>query len=285
MSSSITQQIINFGEKAWGVLSLFLPKPFMDWLGITVAKLLFAYSDRELAVAEAKLKKPIPPAPLRYRVWGDPDIGTFLWSSKHCRSDIDRELEKLGLSWDSFNNILDFGSGCGRTFISLPQEIEKKYVGVDTDSEAVSWCIRKYPQAQFQINPSNPPMDFADSSFDLIIAIAVFRHLDEQNQFNWLEELKRVVNPGGLVLISLHGEFCWQGFEADERAHLKKEGFLFKQLTDPYQRTIFADWYQATYHSKEYVMKHYAKYFEILDYVPRGIEDETDFVICRKNKV
>jgi ubiquinone/menaquinone biosynthesis C-methylase UbiE len=282
MSTSITQQVINFGEKAWGVLSLFLPQPFMNWLGITVAKLLFFYSDRTLADEEKKFKKPIPPAPLRYRVWGDPDIGTFLWSSEHCRRDIDRELDKLGVEWGSLTNILEFGSGCGRIFISLPQEVQSKYVGVDTDSEAVSWCVRKYPQAQFQINSPSPPMDFADNSFDLILAIAVFRHLDEKNQFSWLDELKRVTKPGGLVIISLHGEFCWQGFEAGEKAQLKKEGFLAKPLTDPYQRSVFPEWYQATYHNQEYVQKHYAKYFEIVDYVPRGIEDETDLVICRK---
>ncbi|MBF0382152.1 MAG: methyltransferase domain-containing protein [Magnetococcales bacterium] len=282
MANSITQQIINFGEKAWGVLSLVMPKPFMDWLGITVAKLLFTYTDCSLADEEKKLNKAIPPAPLRYRVWGDPDIGTFMWSSNHCRKDIDRELDKLGVNWDTFYNILDFGCGSGRIFISLPDTIEDKYIGVDTDSQAISWCTENYPQARFQINPANPPMDFADSSFDLILAIAVFRHLDEKNQFSWLQELQRVTKKGGLLFISLHGEFCWQDFAPVETEVLKTNGFLFKQLTDPYQRSIFPEWYQATYHNQEYVKKYYDKYFEIVDYIPRGIEDETDLVICRK---
>jgi SAM-dependent methyltransferase len=285
MSTSTTQRIINFGEKMWGVLSLVLPQFVMDWLGTSVAKMLFFYSDRSLGAETAKNRRPIPPAPLRYRVWGDPDISTFLWSGDHCRKDIDRALQQLGIDWNTSGQILDFGCGCGRIFSYLPEEIHTRYVGVDTDGEAIAWCNKNHPQVTFLVNDPAPTLYFPDATFDLILAIAVFRHLDEENQFLWLEELRRVVKPGGIVMISLHGRFCWQGFAESETKQLEEVGFLCKPLKDPYQRSIFPEWYQATYHHQDYIMKHYVKYFEIVEYITRGIENETDLVLCRKTNL
>ncbi|MBF0359020.1 MAG: methyltransferase domain-containing protein [Magnetococcales bacterium] len=247
-------------------------------------RLLFWHSD----LTATKPPKPsgleaVPPTPLRYRVWGEMDIDRFAWGGKHCKRDIDNALEKTGKAVSNYSNILDFGCGCGRVFMFMTNDLkDNNFFGTDIDKDAIDWCRKSFPAYDFKVNNHRPPLDYPSNFFDLVLSVAVFRHLNEADQFIWLQELQRVMEPGGILLLSLHGQFLWKDFPDEERAVLEKEGFLFKQLQDPYHRTIFPEWYQATYHSREYVMKHYVKYFEIVDYISRGVENETDLVICRK---
>src|SRR5262249_14848680 len=50
------------------------------------------------------------------------------------------------------------------------------------------------------------PLRYRDASFDLVYAFSVFTHLPESLQLAWMGELRRVLRPGGYLLISLHGE-------------------------------------------------------------------------------
>jgi len=40
-----------------------------------------------------------------------------------------------------------------------------------------------------------------------VIGYSVFTHLTEAMQRQWLEELRRITAPGGLVLVTAHGDF------------------------------------------------------------------------------
>jgi hypothetical protein len=49
-----------------------------------------------------------------------------------------------------------------------------------------------------------------------------------------------------------------------------------------YEKGLFPAWYQNTYHSKEYVFENFGKYFQVLDYFPRSMNDFQDVVVLRK---
>ena len=140
--------------------------------------------------------------------------------------------------------------------------------GTDVDAEAISWCRTNLGFAEFGVNDPLPPLQYPSGAFDLAYAISVFTHLDEDFQFRWLDELRRVTRPGGIVLLTPHGRRAWKGLPQEEVDQIKIEGFKFRPSNS--MKGIFPDWYQNAYHTKRYVFDRYSEYFEVVDYIPRG---------------
>jgi SAM-dependent methyltransferase len=79
----------------------------------------------------------LPPASLRYRVHGFLTIGRFLRGGKRRSETIEAVLEKIGKDFDSFQDVLDFGCGCGRTLTWFADRSPRLH-GPDIDAEAIS---------------------------------------------------------------------------------------------------------------------------------------------------
>lgn len=222
----------------------------------------------------------LPPASLRYRVHGDNSLYGFLDTGRTCREDIASALEGVGRALPLCRRILDFGCGCGRTLIWFTgQQRLFDLHGTDIDAEAVAWCQRNFVFATFAVNGALPPLDYPDGAFDLVYAISVFTHIDEEQQQHWLVEFKRIIAKGGLLLLTIHGEHVWKTLPAPLIAELKQAGILF--VSDARWKGIFPEWYQTTYHTMEYALAVFSRHFEILKYVPRGMGRHQDLVILR----
>jgi SAM-dependent methyltransferase len=223
----------------------------------------------------------LPPAPLRYRVHGSPNVDEFLEVGKRLSKDIEAALKKIGKDFDSFQNVLDFGCGCGRTLVWLANRSQPPRLhGTDIDAEAISWCRNNLDLAEFSVNDPLPPLEYPSETFDFVYAISVFTHLDEDYQFRWLDELKRVTRPKGVVLLTVHGRHVWKDLHEADVVEVEKRGFKF--LAANTMRGIFPEWYQNAYHKKDYVFDRYSKYFNILDYIPRGMGNLQDVVVLQK---
>jgi len=113
----------------------------------------------------------------------------------------------------------------------------------------------------------------------LVYAISVFTHLNEELQFLWLDELKRITKPNGILLLTLHNTDLLKTriSKKENFSEVTKKGFVHRK-GDLFQG-IFPDWYQNAYHSKEYVMENYSKYFKILHYIPNGVNNLQDIVL------
>jgi cyclopropane fatty-acyl-phospholipid synthase-like methyltransferase len=222
----------------------------------------------------------LPPTSLRYRVHGSPSMDGFLRVGETCSENIRAALEKVGKNLDSFQNVLDFGCGCGRTLIWFADRSQSAHwYGTDIDAESIAWCRNNVDFAEFGVNDPLPPLRYVSETFDLIYAISVFTHLDEDYQFRWLDELERVTIPGGIVLLTVSGRRIWKHLPQEDVADIRKEGFKFTASNTA--KGIFPEWYQNAYHTKEYVLDRYSKYFNVLDYVPRGMGNQ-DLVVLQK---
>ena len=223
----------------------------------------------------------LPPSSLRYRVHGAPDIDSFLNAGKKCSQDIEATLMKMNKDLSSFKYILDFGCGCGRTLIWFANHSKSsRFYGTDIDVDAISWCRKNLDFATFSINHPLPPLQYPSETFDLIYAISVFTHLNEDYQFHWLSELKRIAKPKAILLLTVHGRHCWMKLPNEDVARIERAGFVF--VTTNTMKDIFPEWYQVAYHTKEYVLDKYSKYFDILDYIPRGLNDYQDMITLQK---
>ncbi len=211
----------------------------------------------------------LPPAELRYRVSSSPDAQNFIAIGKKCANDIQSAVRKVGHDLAEFKHILDFGCGCGRTLVHLKDLApHARFDGTDIDEGAIAWCEQNLRFGTFSVGNASPPTDYASDSFDFIYAISVFTHLDEDYQFRWLEELRRIAKPGGVLLLTVDSSLVGE------------KDFVFQRS---YEDGLFPAWYQNAFHSEKYVIENYGKYFEVMSYLPKGMNDHQNVVVLRKS--
>jgi len=227
----------------------------------------------------------IPPARLRFRVHGDLNRDYFLKNGETIANDL-RNLTKIaGREWSSFSDILDFGCGPARVLrFFLAQDHGQKYSGTDIDKESIDWCKKNISGADWMVNPPLPPTGYPDGAFDLIFAISVFTHLDENFQDAWLPELKRITRPGAILILSVHGEPVIQKADLNpgQKEELERKGFLFVTgTTGKLKLDGLPDFYQTAYHTNEYIRQTWTEHFEIVAHIPKAINNHQDAVILR----
>ena len=225
-----------------------------------------------------------PPTALRWRVHGAFDLTSFIQVGQRDCQDICTLLAQAGYKLADFKSILEFGCGCGRVLRHLrKQAYDSVFYGTDIDPEGVAWCQTNIEGATFSTNPFTPPSAYSDKQFDFIYAISVFTHLDEDMQFAWLNELKRIVRPGGVLLLTVHGSECYSDLPKKVIDTIESTGFLFRvSQTGKFKVDGLPDFYQSAYHSKGYVEREWGKLFRVLHYAEKGINDHQDAVLLMR---
>jgi SAM-dependent methyltransferase len=244
-------------------------------------------------------ERPRPPDDLLLRVLskmgGGADEEDYLvFDRSGCQSAQELEIfvASVGRTLDSFTRVLDFGCGPGRVTRWLePLTATWELHGCDIDKQAIDWDQKHLPFATFEHTGAEPPLPYSDGYFDLVINHSVFTHIDERYQDLWLEELRRVVAPGGLLILSIHGEFAFQIAEGEMRGGgedpepwrraLERHGILFV-ADDAYLGGVFPDFYHTTFHSPWYVFSHWSKWFDVKSYLPTADLGRQDVVVLQR---
>ena len=104
-------------------------------------------------------------------------------------------------------DVLEVGSGNGQWLISLISLGAKSVQGVEPNDDFRSYSnnmLSKYSVEQQVnvINASAECLPFPDESFDLLLCMGVFMFTDQSLA---MAEFKRVLRPGGKILISVNG--------------------------------------------------------------------------------
>jgi SAM-dependent methyltransferase len=154
----------------------------------------------------------LPPKELQKFVGGDyKEIGVLLLSYL---------VDLCGLQPDEA--VLDVGCGSGRVALPLTGYLSDvgRYAGFDISQEAIAWCkeniSRSHPNFDFIVadihnalyNPKgkHQSLDFVfpypDASFDVVFLTSVFTHMFPPDVKHYLDEISRVLKPGGRCLSS-----------------------------------------------------------------------------------
>jgi ubiquinone/menaquinone biosynthesis C-methylase UbiE len=99
-------------------------------------------------------------------------------------------------------NILDVGCGSGLIETFLVDRY-RKITAIDVSRELLESAKKVVANVDFQFYDGKK-MPFPDNSFDLVFSICVFHHIDHEHRLILLNEMKRVVRPGGCVAIYEH---------------------------------------------------------------------------------
>jgi SAM-dependent methyltransferase len=139
-------------------------------------------------------------------VAGTADADWFLSSGEAQAAYLRDLLAGAGHPLEGMDAILDFGCGCGR-IVRWFSDLQRPQISAcDYNRELVDWCDANLGFINVQKTELEPPLPYADNSFDFLYAFSVFTHLSVELAARWMAELARVVKPGGLVWFTIHGE-------------------------------------------------------------------------------
>ncbi len=105
---------------------------------------------------------------------------------------------RLAVRWSAGKRVLDAGCGTGYGSAELARTAAS-VTAIDFSEEAISYAREQFqaPNLEFRTGDC---LHLPEGSFDLIVAFEVIEHLPRWREF--LSEVKRVLAPGGLFLVS-----------------------------------------------------------------------------------
>jgi len=122
-----------------------------------------------------------------------------------------------------YKKILDWGCGPARIVRHLPQLLPDSMIyGTDYNAKTVAWCKKNIPGVEFTVNELRPPLPYNDNFFDIVYAVSVLTHLSEQNHIKWMDELYRVIKPGGIFLLTTQGNAFMNKLTQPEKRQFSK---------------------------------------------------------------
>lgn len=222
---------------------------------------------------------PLPPATLRAQIGPrHADAAFFLHSGRQHAELVRDVLEEQGADVESLAALLDWGCGCGRVFRHWASLPGTEVYGCDINPKMVEWCAANLGFAQTSVSELEPPLPYADSTFDLIYAFSVFTHLSEQLQHEWIAESLRVLRPGGHLLLSTMGEY-YAGL--DRLTEPEQRAFSNGELVVLYEHSAGTSLCSA-YHPPAYVRTKLAAGFEPVAFRPAVEGGGHDIHLLRK---
>jgi SAM-dependent methyltransferase len=207
---------------------------------------------------------PIPPARLIVLVTGSAGGAWYTEGGKLAAESIGRALSHAGLVPGDFRAILDFGCGCGRVIRHWRPVTAAALYGSDSNPALVEWCHRNLPFAEFQSNTLEPRLGYADQQFEFAYALSVFTHMPEDLQQPWMNELWRILRPGGHLLITTQGEEYIPKLSGAER-----DRYHASQIVVRYEQAAGTN-LCSVYHPEPYVRQRLAGKFSVVSSHPRS---------------
>ena len=149
---------------------------------------------------------PIPPPRMRQLTTaGHVTVTQHIQEGRQAAKMVEEAVNREMVEPESVTAVLDFGCGGGRVLRHLRGVWpHAQLFGSDVDEELINWTRKNMHElAQWQIGDYLPPSEFASESLDIIYAVSVFTHMDEESQSAWLNEFHRIMKPKGLLLITV----------------------------------------------------------------------------------
>jgi SAM-dependent methyltransferase len=183
-----------------------------------------------------------------------------------------RLLEEHGFNIRSMGTVLEFGCGTGRLIQHFRHIEGLRLIGTDANPKMSEWCSDNISGITFHRNELEPPLAFAeDGSIDLVFAYSVFTHIPLHLQGLWLQEMRRILRPGGFLLCTVAG-FCLerQFLDGADAERLRREGHV--QYTSADEEASLSTQLGGSgwdiYQSRSEVIRVFGSELRLLDYLP-----------------
>ena len=193
-------------------------------------------------------------------------------------------LEQCSFNLRSMRCVLEFGCGSARVLRHLRNIADLQLAGTDANPKAIAWDRESLLGIDFQQNELTPPLAFDDEKFDLVYALSVFTHIPLKWQRPWLDELRRVLAPGGYLLCTVLGHnFVRFQLSQEDREELERCGALTLDSKHPrasYSSQVLGSW--DVFQARDQVRSIFGAGFEILCYTTEAAAAGQDTLVLQK---
>lgn len=238
-------------------------------------------------------------------IYSDRDMLYHLVGGFSVASDFSRYAQRHGKPLESAERVLDFGCGTSRVLRYMVEYVDgPEFYGSEVFHESVDWGRDAFPEVNYVHQGSAPPLPLDDGFFDIIYAYSIFSHLSEDAHRAWLDELYRLLRPGGLLLLTIQGKVIMDRCrdETDEvrislQMHKQDYGELRRRFDEDgfaYYRPYAADYlasggldpdnFGLTFISTDYIARNWLSGFELLEHDEGAIARFQDYVVLRKRE-
>lgn len=236
---------------------------------------------------------PFPPAALRHRTSG---VGNDQRFAAHGGTILRALAAASPKPLSEYRDLLDFGVGAGR-LARMFKGFQGRYAGVDIDAGAVDWIAGNLPWVEAVKTEPGRMLPFPDAAFDAVVGISVFTHMNEPDQFFYLDELQRVTRAGAMLFLTVSGARVLERAETDpniaEMLALPEGGLVtaraafdgglgFCFLLQHGHLTSKDYEYGAAFISEAYIARNWSKYLEVENIARGAIHDFQDIVVLRR---
>jgi 2-polyprenyl-3-methyl-5-hydroxy-6-metoxy-1,4-benzoquinol methylase len=126
----------------------------------------------------------------------------------------DYAADYIRARFDTRVSLLDLGCGAGVLSEKL-LEYGYRVTAADASADMVALCeerLRRFPVESHRHCQANClDLPFADGEFDVIVSLGMFGYFDEVTQA--LREIRRVLKPGGTLIVSVRNRNTFQVFD------------------------------------------------------------------------
>lgn len=193
---------------------------------------------------------------------------------------------------ERLDSVLDLGCASGRVIRHFHYQAGLSRVfGCDINRAHVDWinaCLPA-PIVAFQ-NTSLPHLPLPDASLDLVTAFSVFTHV-EAFDTAWLMEIRRILRPGGVAWLTIHGDRTWSEIQPNWPLYPALQQYPEYRAARsspiiPKERLVFRLKSQGSYSSQvfyryDYIQRHWGRYLNFLEIRPTRPKYQ-DVVILQK---
>jgi SAM-dependent methyltransferase len=189
--------------------------------------------------------------------------------------------------------ILDFGVGWGRYARFFVRDIKfGNMYGVDVMPSMIEACRTTMVPASVSLIEPHGQLPYRDQFFDVVYAYSVFTHLPETVADHWLKEIRRVMRPGGMIIITVEPprfiDFCRSipldvafvhhqclrdaiARVPDAEVRVRNGEFLYLPIGGG--PSLPKEVYGDAVISEAYIRKNWTDHFELVDY----LDDSSQF--------
>lgn len=121
------------------------------------------------------------------------------------------KIEELRRRWTAWRRpepdaILDFGCGIGGSLPHLARAFPRaRLTGLDVSARSLAIAAQRFPEvANLVHHDGGVALPMGSGSCDLVFSACVFHHIPASAQVPMLGELRRILRPGGLLVVFEH---------------------------------------------------------------------------------
>ncbi|MBK5571639.1 class I SAM-dependent methyltransferase [Ensifer sp. SSB1] len=203
-------------------------------------------------------------------------------------------LANLGISFAPRANYLDFGCSSGSLIRALKAfSPESVFHGVDPIVSSIEWAQRHIPGSHFSVSDTVPPLKHEAGSFQGVTAISIWSHLGENEALAWFDEMHRVIEDGGWLFFTTHGDSAISYFNRDPAHSTRRilallEGlinndYVFEEVyLGKSPEGLSATGYGNAYFRRSWVERNLSKKWEIVHFGAAENQGNQDVYVLKK---